>query len=56
MSDSRSSSSFARQPVQQKGCEVLQHHMLAATKTLQGGMKSQTEHDEKVDEIVPLCP
>lgn len=51
VSDSRSSSSFARQPVQQPSCEVLQHHMLAARKILQGGMKFQIEHDENVDEI-----
>lgn len=56
VSDSHSSSSFARQPVQQLGCEVLQHHMLAATKTLREEMKFKIEPDENVDQVVPLCP
>ena len=55
VSDSSSSSSFARQLVEQVGCEVLQHHMLSATKTLQEEMKSKTEHNKNLDEIVPLC-
>lgn len=60
MSDRSSSSGCARQLVQQAGSEVLQHHMLSATKTLQQEMKPKTERNRNVDEAVPLhvlsCP
>lgn len=54
MSDRSSSSGCARQLVQQAGSEVLQHHMLSATKTLQQEMKPKTERNRNVDEVVPL--
>lgn len=43
MSDRSSSSGRAKQLVQQVGSEILQHHMLSATKALQQEMKSETE-------------
>lgn len=54
-SDSSSSSSFARQLVQQVGCEVLQHRMLFATKTLQEEIKSKPKHNKNMDELLPMC-
>jgi len=54
VSDSSRSSSFARQIAQQLGCEILQHHILAATKILEEEMKSITKHNKNVDEVVPL--
>lgn len=42
------------------GFEVLQHHMLSATKSLQQERKPKTEHNKNVDKIVSLhvlsCP
>lgn len=60
MSDRSSSSGRARQLVQQVGSEMLQHHMLSATKALQQEMNPKTEHNRNVDKVVPLhvlgCP